>query len=98
MTSTKMGLFVSCTEMGGSHVIELAQQIGVLDPCNRNVVNCADPSVITFGCNFTMPDLQPGTYNVIVDAFEAGSEGPIQLTLGGVTSTNTENCNNGIDD
>ncbi len=92
-----MGLGISCTQTG-SQVLELAQQIGPLDACNANVVNCADPSVLPFGCNFTMPGLQPGTYNLIVDGFQMGSEGTVNLTLSGVAPTMTEICNNGIDD
>ncbi len=37
-----MGLGISCTETG-SQVLELSQQIGPLDACNADVVNCADP-------------------------------------------------------
>jgi hypothetical protein len=54
--------------------------------------------VLPFGCNFTMPGLQPGTYNLIVDGFQMGSEGTVNLTLTGVPPTMTEICNNGIDD
>ena len=92
-----MGLGISCTETG-SQVLELSQQIGPLDACNANVVNCADPSVLPFGCNFVMPGLQPGTYNLIVDGFQMGSEGTVNITLTGVSPTMTEICNNGIDD
>jgi hypothetical protein len=92
-----MGLAVSCTETG-SQVLQLSQQIGVLDACNANYVNCADPSVLPFGCNFIMPGLQPGTYNLIVDGFQMGSEGVVNITLAGVPPTTTEICNNGIDD
>ena len=79
-------------------MLELSQQIGPLDACNANAVNCADPSVLPFGCNFVMPGLQPGTYNLIVDGFQMGSEGTVNLTLTGVAPTMTEICNNGIDD
>jgi hypothetical protein len=96
-TSTPMGLGVSCTETG-SQVLELSQQLAPLDACNAHPINCADPTVIPFGCNFVMPNLQPGTYNLIVDAFQEGSEGAVDLTLSGVAETITEICNNGIDD
>jgi hypothetical protein len=95
--TSPMGLGVSCTQTG-SQVLELAQQIGPLDACNANVVNCADPNIVPFGCNFIMPGLQPGNYNLIVDAFQMGSEGTVNITLFGVSPTTTEICNNGIDD
>jgi hypothetical protein len=92
-----IGLGVSCIETG-SHVFELSQQIGPLDACDANVLNCADPSTLPFGCNFAIPGLSPGTYNLIVDGVEMGSEGTVILTLSGVSPTSTEICNNGIDD
>ena len=92
-----MGLGVSCTQTG-SQVLELSQQVGPLDACNANVVNCADPAILPFGCNFVMPGLQPGTYNLIVDGFQMGSEGTVNLTLTGVAPAQSENCNNGVDD
>jgi hypothetical protein len=94
----QMGLGIFCTQPTGSQVFELSQQIGPLDACNAHVVNCADPNVIPFGCSFVMPSLQPGTYNLIVDAFQMGSEGTVDLQLTGVPQTLTEICNNGIDD
>ena len=45
-----------------------------------------------------MPNIQPGVYNVIVDAFRAGSEGTVNLTLSGIQETVLEICDNGIDD
>jgi hypothetical protein len=92
-----MGLFIACTETG-SQVLQLTQQIGVLDACDANPFNCADPSVLSFGCNFVMPGLQPGNWNLIVEGFQLGSEGTVNLTLGGVAPTTTEVCNNLIDD
>ena len=91
-----MGLGISCTETG-SQVLELSQQIAPLDACNAHVINCANPSILSFGCNFIMPGLQPGTYNLIVDGFQSGSEGVVDLTLIGVMNA-TEICDNGIDD
>jgi hypothetical protein len=92
-----MALGVSCTDTG-SHVIELAQQLMPLDACNANEVGCADPTVLPFGCGYSIPGLQPGTYNVIVEAFQAGSEGVVQLQLDGEAETVREICDNGIDD
>jgi hypothetical protein len=92
-----MGLGYSCDETG-SQVFQLTQQIQPLDACDANPVNCADPSVLPFGCNFVMPNLQPGVYNVLVDAFAPGDEGTVNLTLFGVQEKTLEICNNGIDD
>jgi len=92
-----MSLGIDCTETG-SHVFELARQLQPLDACNANSVNCADPEVLPFGCSFVMPNLQPGTYNLIVQAFQPGSEGTVTLTLTGFSDANREICNNGIDD
>ena len=92
-----MALGIDCTD-AGSHVIELAQQLAALDACNANDPQCADPAVLPFGCNYEIPDLQPGTYNIIVQAFQAGTEGKVSLTLSGVQEIVREICNNGIDD
>jgi hypothetical protein len=92
-----MGLGYACSETG-SHVLQLAQRIQPLDACDANPVNCADPSVLPFGCNFIMPNLQPGTYELLVDAFAAGKEGTVNLTLFGVEEKVIEICDNGIDD
>jgi hypothetical protein len=96
-TSVAMGLGIQCTETG-SQVFELSQKLGPLDACNAHPLNCADPSIIPFGCNFVMPELQPGTYYLIVDAFQMGTEGSVDLTLFGDGETITEICNNGVDD
>jgi hypothetical protein len=69
-----------------------------LDTCDAHDFNCADPNILPFGCNFAMPNLQPGKYNVIVEAFQSGNEGNVNLTLFGIQETVTEICNNGIDD
>src|SRR5262249_48772827 len=45
-----------------------------------------------------VPNLQPGTYNVIVEAFQPGSEGTVNLTLSVDDDRLLEICNNGIDD
>jgi len=92
-----MALGFSCTDTG-SHVLQLSQQIQPLDPCDANNFNCADPNILPFGCNFAMPNLQPGRYNVIVDAFQQGTEGVVDLTLSGIQERILEICNNGIDD
>jgi hypothetical protein len=92
-----MALGYNCTQTG-SHVLQLAQQLQPLDPCDAHNFNCADPSVLPFGCNFAMPSIQPGRYNVIVEAFQSGQEGNVDLTLFGIQQTVLEICDNGIDD
>jgi hypothetical protein len=92
-----MSLGIDCSETG-SHVFELSRQLQPLDACNANSVNCADPEVLPFGCSFAIPNLQPGTYNLIVQAFQPGSEGTVMLTLSGLGDAIREICNNGIDD
>ena len=93
----EMALGISCTD-SGSDVLQLAEQVNPLDGCDANPVNCADPSVLPFGCNFEMPNIQPGQYNIIVAGFRAGSEGVVHLNLAGIPETVLEICNNGIDD
>ena len=92
-----MSLGIDCSETG-SHVFELARQLQPLDACNANSENCADPEVLPFGCSFAIPNLQPGTYNLIVQAFQPGNEGTVQLTLSGLGDPIREICDNGIDD
>jgi hypothetical protein len=92
-----MGLGYSCNQ-SGSQVLQLTQLINPLDACDANPVNCADPQVLPFGCNFVMPNLQPGRYDVLVQAFSPGQEGTVNLTLFGVAENTLEICNNGIDD
>jgi hypothetical protein len=92
-----MSLAHDCTD-GGSHVLALARQVQPLDACDENELVCVDPAVLPFGCGYAIPELQPGAYNVIVQAFQAGSEGVVNLTLTGVQQTIREICDNGIDD
>ncbi len=53
---------------------------------------------LPFGCGYSIPDLQPGTYNVIIEAFEAGTEGTVNITFTGQQEIIREICDNGIDD
>jgi hypothetical protein len=92
-----MGLSFDCTD-SGSHVLALASQIAPLDSCDANEVACVDPAVLPFGCGYALADLQPGDYNVIVQAFQAGNEGTVNLTLTGLAEAVREICDNGIDD
>jgi hypothetical protein len=86
-----------CTQTG-DQILQISPQTGPLDACDANVDNCADPSILPGGCNFGVPDLQPGTYYILVQAFTHGSEGTVDLTLRGASQRILEICNNGIDD
>jgi hypothetical protein len=86
-----MGLGYSCTETG-SQVLALTQIVNPLDFCDKNPINCADPSLLPFGCNFIMPNLQPGKYDILVEAFAAGQEGKMNLTLAGVKESSIIDC------
>jgi hypothetical protein len=86
-----------CTQTG-DQILQLSSQTGPLDACDANVNNCADPSILPGGCNFGIPDLQPGTYYILVQGFTRGSEGTVDLTLQGAAQRLLEICNNGIDD
>ena len=92
-----MSLSHDCMD-GGSHVLALARQVQPLDACDEHEIVCVDPAVLPFGCGYSVPELQPGPYNVIVQAFQAGSEGMVTLTLTGVQEIIREICDNGIDD
>jgi hypothetical protein len=93
-----MALGLDCQDKG-SHVFELSQQLMALDKCNEHPASgCADPETLPFGCNFSIPSLQPGTYNFIVEAFQPGDEGPISITFTGIREIIREICDNGIDD
>jgi uncharacterized protein (DUF2141 family) len=92
-----MGLGYECTETG-SQVLQLTQLLHPLDACDKNPVNCADPTLLPFGCDFIMPNLQPGEYDILVEGFQAGDEGTVNLTLFGVQENVIEICNNGVDD
>jgi hypothetical protein len=88
-----MALGVDCTQ-SGSNVIELTQQLAALDACDANAAGCADPVVLPFGCGYDIPDLQPGEYNLIVQAYQPGDEGKVVLTLSGIQETVREICVN----
>ena len=98
-TNGGFGLGFNCTE-SGDQVLDLYQQGGPRDTCDALTATqvCADPKTLPFGCNYEIPNLQPGTYNVIVEGFTAGSEGVVDLTLSIIDDRQLEICNNGIDD
>jgi hypothetical protein len=92
-----VGIGFDCTETG-DQVIDLFAAGGPRDPCDKNELVCADPNTLPFGCGYEVPNLQPGTYNVIVQGFQSGTEGDMQLTLSVVNDRQLEICNNGKDD
>jgi hypothetical protein len=96
-TSGGVGIGFDCTQTG-DQVLDLFAAGGPRDACDVNELVCADPKTLPFGCGYEVPNLQPGTYNVIVQAFTAGSEGTVNLTLSVVDDRQLEICNNGIDD
>ncbi|MSP61993.1 MAG: hypothetical protein EXR72_17010 [Myxococcales bacterium] len=91
------GMGFSCN-MTGDHVLGLFAEAGVRDACDKLEVVCGDPKVIPFGCNYEIPNLQPGTYFVIVQSFQAGTEGKVNLTLSSIMDRALEICNNGKDE
>jgi hypothetical protein len=92
-----IGVGFDCNQTG-DQVIDLDVAGGPRDACDVNELVCADPKTLPFGCGYEVPNLQPGTYNVIVEAFTPGSEGTMNLTLSIVDDRQLEICNNGIDD
>jgi hypothetical protein len=91
------GMGFDCTQTG-DQVLALDLAGGPRDPCDVNELVCGDPKTLPFGCGYEVPNLQPGTYNVIVQAFQPGSEGNVNLTLSILDDRQLEICNNGIDD
>ncbi|HZS40588.1 MAG TPA: hypothetical protein VFF06_27335 [Polyangia bacterium] len=93
------GIGFDCTQTG-DHVLDLYAAGGPRDTCDAqtNSEVCADPKTLPFGCGYEIPNLQPGTFNVIVEGFTAGSEGVVNLTLSVIDDRQLEICNNGIDD
>ncbi|MDB4965196.1 MAG: hypothetical protein JWN44_885, partial [Myxococcales bacterium] len=91
------GLGFDCTQTG-DHVLDLFSAGGPRDACDVNERVCADPKTLPFGCGYEVPNLQPGTYNVIVEGFQPGSEGVVNLTLSVDNDRQLEICNNGVDD
>ncbi|MCA9673080.1 MAG: hypothetical protein KC503_46125 [Myxococcales bacterium] len=91
------GLNISCTQTG-DHVLGLFAAGAPRDPCDKTPVNCADLKNGPFGCNFIMPNLQPGKYFLVVEGFKPGAEGTVSLSLSATPDAAQEICNNGIDD
>jgi hypothetical protein len=95
-----IGISFDCTQPSGDHVLDLFLAGGPRDPCDlkANELVCGDPTTLPFGCGYIVPNLQPGTYNVLVAAFKPGDEGQVNLRLGITDDRQLEICNNGIDD
>ncbi|MGH8919334.1 MAG: hypothetical protein ACRD0H_13575, partial [Actinomycetes bacterium] len=74
------GLGFDCKQTG-DQVLDLFAAGGPRDACDVNQLTCADPKTLPFGCGYVVPNLQPGTYNVVAEGFQAGSEGSVNLTL-----------------
>jgi hypothetical protein len=91
-----VGIGFDCTQTG-DHVLDLFAAGGPRDACDVNELVCADPKTLPFGCGYEVPNLQPGTYNVIVEAFTPGSEGTMRLTLSVVDDRQLEICNDKVD-
>jgi hypothetical protein len=88
-----------CQQPSGDAVLDLFAAGGPRDTCDAGQqMVCADPSTLPFGCGYVVPNLQPGTYNVIVQSFTGGTEGQVELTLTVFDDRLLEICNNGIDD
>jgi hypothetical protein len=93
----QMALGFDCTD-SGSHLFQLSQQLQPLDKCDaHNRTDCADPETLPFGCGFSIPSLQPGTYILFVEAFQTGDEGVVNLTLTGIREIIREVCDDGMD-
>jgi hypothetical protein len=93
------GLELNCQQYGSSdHVFGLFSTGDPRDPCDKNAANCADPKIGPLSCHFIMPNLQPGKYYLVVEAFKPGAEGVMDLQLAATPDHAQEICNNGIDD
>jgi hypothetical protein len=92
-----VGIGFDCQQTG-DQVIDLFAAGGPREPCDAHELVCADPNTLPFGCGYEVPNLQPGTYNVIVEGFQSGTEGTMQLTLSVVDDRQLEICNNHVDD
>ena len=92
-----IGLVFQCSDTG-SHVFQLSQQLGPLDACDAHTHSCVDHATLPFGCNYELPEVQPGIYNLIVQAFRPGDEGVVTLRVSGRRESIGESCDNGQDD
>jgi hypothetical protein len=86
-----VGIGFDCTETG-DQIIDLDAQTAPRALCDADELVCADPKILPFGCGYEVPNLQAGTYNVIVEGFQAGSEGTMNLTLSVVDDRQLVDC------
>ncbi|MCB9557585.1 MAG: hypothetical protein H6707_15865 [Deltaproteobacteria bacterium] len=91
------GLAINCSQTG-DHVIGLFVAGAPRDPCDKTQTNCADLKTGPLGCNFIFPNLQPGKYYLVAEAFKPGSEGTLDLNIQALPDHAQEICDNGIDD
>ena len=91
------GLEIDCNQ-SGDHVLGLFAAGDSRDPCDANKLSCADPKTGPLGCSFIWPNLQPGKYYVVVEAFKPGDEGWVNINLSARPDSAQEICNNGVDD
>lgn len=94
-----VGIGFQC-DMTGDQVLDLFAAGGPRDVCDvlTNELVCADPKTLPFGCGYIVPNLQPGTYNVVVQGFQPGQEGSVDLTISITNDRQLEICTNGVDD
>jgi hypothetical protein len=90
-------LKVDCTQTG-DHVLDLHQIVDPRAACDALEVTCVRPTTFPLGCGYLIPNLQPGRYVIVAQAFRAGDEGSIDLTVSEVADAVGEICDNGIDD
>ncbi|MEK6607894.1 MAG: hypothetical protein AABZ30_09560, partial [Myxococcota bacterium] len=90
-------VLVYIDEAYGEHVLGLFRSDG-RGACDATLVTCTNPALVPWSGGWIWPDVQPGRYFLIVDAFEAGSEGSIAIEVGFMPSFGLEDCENAIDD
>lgn len=93
------GVYIDCGSPG-DHVLGLFLAQGSRDPCDEIELGCADLAHGPFGCNFVIPNMEPGSYYFIVQAFQQGAEGVISdLSIMAIDDREPlELCGNHIDD
>ena len=91
------GLRVDCNQ-SGDHVLGLFVAGSLRQPCDKTRANCADLTNGPLACSFVFPNLQPGRYYLVAEAFRPGTEGSLTLNLSAIDDHAQEVCDNGIDD
>jgi hypothetical protein len=90
-------LQIDCTQTG-DQVLDLHQLVDPRASCDALEVTCVRPATFPLGCGDRVPNLQPGLYALVVQAFAPGKEGTVDLTLSELADVVGEICDNGIDD